>query len=82
MFLRRPGEKRSPLPPRVLIATGMFLIAVRLVWPRATFLHGAMSADGVDLFQGFLLGMAIAFGIMGIGVMVSGKGDSSTVPRD
>jgi hypothetical protein len=84
MLLRRLGEKRNALPPKVLIVTGMFLIASSLVWPRATFLHGTMSASGVDLIQGFLLGMAIAFEIMGIWGMVRarGNGDSSTVPRD
>jgi hypothetical protein len=81
----RLGEKRNPLPPKVLIVTGMFLIAASLVWPRATFLQGTMSANGVDLIQGFLLGMAIAFEIMGI-VCMAGRGkrmkNSSPDARD
>jgi hypothetical protein len=84
MFLRRFGEKRNALSPKVLIVTGMFMIASSLVWPRVTFLHGTMSANGVDLIQGFLLGMAIAFETMGIVSMGSrGKGmGNSSATRD
>jgi hypothetical protein len=77
-------ERLNVLPPKVLIVTGMFLIAGSLIWPRVTVLHGAMSSGGVDFIRGFLVGLAIAFEIMGVGGMVGGRenGDSSPVPRD
>jgi hypothetical protein len=85
MLLRRFAvERLNILPPRVLIATGLILIAGSLIWPRVTVLHGTMSSGGIDFIQGFLVGLAIAFEIMGLGGMVGGRGkddDSSPDPR-
>jgi len=81
MLLRRFAvERLNILPPRVLIATGVGLIALSLIWPRVTVLHGAISSGGVDFIQGFLVGLAMAFAIMGIGAMVGGAGARATPP--
>ena len=85
MLLRRFAvERLNIFPPRILIGTGLVLIALSLIWPRVTFLHGTMSTSGIDFIEGFLVGIGIAFEIMGVGGMVGGreKGDSSPVPRD
>ena len=86
MMLSRlsPADKPSSLPPRMLVATGLLLIAGGLAWPKATALHGTMSLSDVDFIQGVLLGIGIACEVMGVGRILGAKRNtgSSTTPRD
>jgi len=67
MLLRpRDTGKRNPIPSMAMIATGLGLLAFSQIWPRATALHGSMSANSVDFIQGVLAGIGIACELMGI----------------
>jgi hypothetical protein len=85
MFLRRLFvERLNVLPPVTMIATGLVLVALGLIWPRLTVLHGGMSSGGVDFIQGFAIGVGVACDLMGIGSMLSGrrgKSDDSSEVR-
>jgi type IV secretory pathway TrbL component len=85
MFLRRLlTEKFNVLPPLTMVVTGLVLIAIGLIWPRMTLLHGGMTSGGVDFIQGFAIGIGVACELMGIGSMFAGRrgkrDDSSSVP--
>lgn len=86
MLLRRSAlGRRNPLTPMTRVATGLFLVACGLIWPRVTFLHGSMSASGVDFIQGFAVGIGIACEVMGVTGLLTGwrrKSDPSVTPRD
>jgi hypothetical protein len=90
MFPGRIVPKRpNVLPPVTLSVTGLVLIACSLIWPRVAVLHGTMTSSGVDLIQGFLLGIGIACEGMGIARMVSRRrskkdprSDSPRGPRE
>ena len=56
-----------------LMASWLVLICCSLIWPRVAILHGTMSSSGVDLIQGFLLGIGIACEAMGVARIVSGR---------
>jgi hypothetical protein len=80
LLLRRFGSNKvNGLPPKTLIASGLVLICLSIIWPRVTAAHGVMASGGVDFIQGFLLGIGLACGIMGIGSKK--KDDSSLVRR-
>ena len=56
-----------------LVATGLALICCSLIWPRVAILHGSMTSSGVDLIQGFLLGIGIASMAMGFVRILRGR---------
>ena len=85
LFHRSWSDQSNRIPPITMVGTGLVLIACSLIWPRATAVHGAMSEDGVDFFQGVVGGIGIACEMMGIVSRVRGRkrknGNRSMIPR-